>query len=227
MDCIVELLKERADKKYADFHSRLVPMVGRERILGVRTPVMRSLAKSLANDDGFRKNAMPKFLGELPHYYYDENVLHGELISLEKDYQSALALVEAFLPFVDNWAVCDMLSPKVFAKNRADLLEHIKRWLKSDRVYTVRFGIDMMIKYFADELFVPEHLDLVFCASGEDYYIKMAKAWYYSVVIVKHYGVTRDYVAQISDPWIKKKSIQKARESFRLTVAQKEELKTL
>lgn len=225
MDCIVEILKEKSDKKYADFHSRLVPTVERARILGVRTPVMRSLAKSLASDSEFRENVMPKFLSELPHYYYDENVLHGELISLEKDYESALALVEAFLPFVDNWAVCDMLSPKVFAKNKTDLMSHIKRWLKSDAVYTVRFGIDMMIKYFADDLFVPECLDLVNDAMGEDYYIKMAKAWYYSVAIVKHYEVTRDYVAQISDSWIKKKSIQKARESFRLTEAQKEEFK--
>lgn len=228
MEYIVNLLKEKADVGYADFHSRLVPTIERERILGVRTPDSRALAKTLVKDKDVSANILPQFLEELPHYYYDEALLHGEIISLEKDYDMALALTEKFLPYVDNWAVCDMLSPKVFAKNKADLFNRIKLWLKSDRVYTVRFGIDMMIKYFLDEEFDREHLDLVRDGAGDDYYIRMAKAWYFSIALVKHYEVARDYVrTSISDEWIKKKSIQKARESYRLSEEQKQELKLI
>lgn len=228
MEYIVNLLKEKADAEYADFHSRLVPTIDRERILGVRTPQSRALAKALVKDKDISENILPQFLEELPHYYYDEALLHGEIISLEKDYDRALALTEEFLPYIDNWAVCDMLSPKVFEKNKSDLFGHIKLWLKSDRVYTVRFGIDMMIKYFLDEEFTSSHLDLVRDGNGEDYYIKMAKAWYFSIALVKHYEVARDYVRSgISDEWIRKKSIQKARESYRLSEEQKRELKSI
>ena len=226
MDYIVNILKANADEKYADFHSRLVPTIERERILGVRTPVMRKLAKELLKDEKFVKEVMPEFLKELPHCYYDEAILHGEIISKEKDYNKALALTEEFLPHVDNWAVCDLLDPKVFARHKTDLMQNIKRWLKSDRVYTVRFAIDMMIKHFLDGEFDESHLTLVRDAIGDDYYIRMAKAWYYSTALVKQYEITRDYlISSISDEWILKKSIQKARESFRLTGEQKEELK--
>lgn len=228
MDYVVKLLKANADEKYADFHSKLVPTVERKRIMGVRTPVMRKIAKELLKDEKFVKEEMPAFLKELPHYYYDEAFLHGEIISKEKDYEKAVAMVEEFLPYVDNWAVCDLLDPKVFAKHKEELMKNIVRWLKSDRVYTVRFGIDMMIKHFLDGEFDESHLTLVRDACGDDYYIRMAKAWYYSTALVKQYEITRDYlINSIGDEWILKKSIQKARESFRLTGEHKEELKDI
>ena len=228
MDYIVNILKANADEKYADFHSRLVPTIERERILGVRAPVMRKLAKELLKDERFVKEMMPEFLKELPHYYYDEAILHGEIISKEKDYNKALALIEEFLPYVDNWAVCDLLDPKVFAKNKTELMQNIKRWLKSESVYTVRFGIDMMIKHYLDGEFEESHLTMVRDARGDDYYIKMAKAWYFSTALVKQYEITRDYLnGSVADEWILRKSIQKARESFRLTSERKEELKCI
>lgn len=228
MEYTVNLLKERADAGYADFHSRLVPTIERERILGVRTPVMRSLAKELLKDEAFCENILADFLNELPHYYYDEMILHGEIISREKDFEKAVVLVEKFLPYVDNWAVCDLLAPKVFAKHKNELFPIIEMWLQSDRVYTVRFGIDMLIKYFTDADFKPCHLDMVRDACGDDYYVKMAKAWYFSYILIKHYEVALDYLKNTDmDEWTRKKSIQKARESYRLTDAQKSELKSV
>ena len=228
MDYIVNILKANADEKYADFHSKLVPTIERKRILGVRTPVMRKLAKELLKDERFVKEMMPEFLKELPHYYYDEAILHGEIISKEKDYNKALALIEEFLPYVDNWAVCDLLDPKVFAKHKTELMQNIKRWLKSESVYTVRFGIDMMIKHYLDGEFEESHLTMVRDARGDDYYIKMAKAWYFSTALVKQYEITREYLnSSVADEWILRKSIQKARESFRLASERKEELKRI
>lgn len=228
MEYIQKLLKDRADEKYGDFHSKLVPTVDRNKIIGVRTPVMRALAKSLVKDKGFCEDILPDFLNELPHYYYDEMILHGEIISLEKDFDKAVELVEKFLPYVDNWAVCDLLSPKAFAKDLDKLFDFIKKWLASDEVYTVRFGIDMMLKYFLDDRFETEHLYMVRDAVGDDYYIKMAKAWYFSFALIKHYDVALEFVKSAPmDEWIRKKSIQKARESYRLTDAQKAELKSV
>ena len=228
MDYIVDILKKHADEKFADFQAKLIPAVERGRIIGVRTPRIRALAKELRADEEFCKNILPAFLQELPHTYFDESVLHGELISLEKDFGNALRLTEEFLPYIDNWAVCDILSPKVFAKRKSELFERICVWLESDKVYTVRFGIDMLIKYFLDDAFEVGHLELVRVARGEDYYIKMAKAWYYSFAFIKHYDETLEFfkTAQI-DQWIFKKSIQKSRESYRISDARKNELKEL
>lgn len=228
MDYIVKLLNANRDEKYADFHSRLIPTVDKERILGVRTPVLRSLARDLLKDKDFCDNILPEFLNELPHFYYDENTLHGEFISKQKDFDKAVELTEEFLPHIDNWAVCDMLDPKVFGKHKEELFALICKWLDSGSVYTVRFGIDMMLKHFLDDNFRVEHLPLVLNAKGDDYYIKMAKAWYFSFAFIKHYNTTLDFFKSVKmDEWIFKKSIQKSRESFRLTAEQKEELKLL
>ena len=222
----INLLKQYEDKAYADFHSRLVPTVERERIIGVRTPVIRMLAKELLKDERFKSELLPSFLNELPHYYYDETILHGAFISREKDFQRALYLTEQYLQSIDNWAACDLLDPKVFAKHKSELLDIIKRWLSSDSIYTVRFGIVTLLRYYLDADFDASHLELVQKANGDDYYIKMAKAWYYSTALVKQYDITFDYVInRIEDDWVKKKSIQKARESFRLTPEQKDSLK--
>ncbi|MCM1306884.1 MAG: DNA alkylation repair protein [Bacteroides sp.] len=226
MDCVIEILRLNADEKYADFHSKLIPTVERERILGVRIPVMRKLAKTLVKDERFSTEILPEFLKELPHRYYDEMILHGEIISKEKDYGKAIALTEEFLPYVDNWAVCDLLDPKAFAAHKRELFQNIEQWLRSDRVYTVRFGIDMMIKHYLDGEFDISHLKLVRDTAGEDYYIKMAKAWYFATALAKHYEVAFDFLPSIKDEWVLKKSVQKARESYRLTDERKEELKS-
>lgn len=226
MKYILDLLIANADEKYGDFHSKLVPTVDRDKILGVRTPVIRKLARELVRDEAACKEILPEFLNELPHRYYDETVLHGEIISLEKSFDKAIDAVNELLPYIDNWAACDLLNPKVFGKHKEALKEHIDGWLKSDKVYTARFGIDMMIKYFLDGDFKYGHLAEVRDAAGDDYYIKMAKAWYYSIALVKQYDVAFEFVTkQIDDPWIRMKSLQKARESLRISKEQREALK--
>ena len=228
MEYIVDILRSYSDEKFADFQAKLIPTVERARIIGVRTPQIRALAKSLRADEEFCKNVLPAFLKELPHAYFDESVLHGELISLEKDFELALSLTEEFLPYIDNWAVCDILSPKVFSKHKRELFERIRIWLESGDVYTVRFGLDMLIKHFLDGEFEVGHLEMVRVANGDDYYIKMAKAWYYSFAFIKHYDDTLEYFKTAPiDKWIFKKSIQKSRESYRISQEQKDELKEL
>ncbi len=228
MDCIIERLRGLGDDKFADFQAKLVPNVERENIIGVRTPVLRSLAKELLNDGEFCSGILPEFLNELPHRYFDENILQGEFISKEKDFVKAIELTRKFLPYVDNWAVCDLLAPKVFAKHKDELFPIIRKWLESDLIYTVRFGIDMMIKHFLDAEFKYTHLSLVNNARGDDYYIKMSKAWYFSFALIKHYEDTLAYFKNENiDGWIYKKSIQKARESYRVSDEHKDELKAL
>lgn len=227
MKSITELLTECQDSKFADFQAKLIPAVDRAAIIGVRTPKIRAIAKELTKDKEMQ-DTVRSFLEELPHTYFDENALHGEIISLEKDFERAIAQVEKFLPYIDNWAVCDLLSPKSFAKHKDRLLERIKVWLESGRVYTMRFAIDMLIKYFLDGEFDAAHLELVRTAKGEDYYVKMAKAWYFSFALIKHYETALEYFKTVPlDRWIFKKSIQKARESYRLNDERKEELKAL
>lgn len=231
MNIICEKLFANKDEKFADFQAKLIPGVGRDKIIGVRTPIMRALAKELLKDDDL-KNDLSAFLSELPHKYFDENIMHGELISKEKDFNKAVAQIERFLPYVDNWAVCDLLAPKVFEAHIQELFALICKWLKSERVYTVRFGIDMMIKHFLDGEFEKSHLDLINNARGDDYYVKMAKAWYFSFALIKQYDAAFEYLynAKINanmDGWTFKKSIQKAKESYRVSDEHKQELQRL
>ncbi len=228
MDYVEQILFEHKDEKFADFQAKLIPNIPRESIIGVRTPELRQVAKRLMADEGFRRDMLDGFLNQMPHRYFDENVLHGELISLEKNFLKAMALTEDFLPFVDNWAVCDMLSPKSFGKHKDELYIKICEWLQSERVYTVRFGISMMIKYFLDGDFKICHLAEVRDARGDDYYIKMVKAWYFATALAKHYCETFDFLKNGGmDEWVLKKSIQKARESFRVSDEHKAQIKTL
>jgi len=228
MKYIEMILSQHKDEKFADFQSGLIPNVPRECIIGVRTPELRLVAKQLTADEDFRRNMLDEFLNENPHKYFDENVLHGELISLEKDFTKAMALTEDFLPRIDNWAVCDILSPKSFAKHKDELYIKICEWLKSERVYTVRFGVSMMIKYFLDGDFKCCHLKQVLNAYGDDYYIKMVKAWYFATALAKHYPETFEFLKTADmDEWIFKKTIRKAVESFRVSEEHKTQLKEL
>lgn len=211
------------DEDYRDFTVRLVPNVAPERILGVRVPMIRALAKELSGTD-----EAARFLAELPHGSHEENHLHAFLIERIKSFDTVIAELDRFLPFVDNWATCDSMRPPVFAKHLDELTPHIRRWLQSDRVYTVRFGMEMLMNFYLDEAFRPEQLTWVLEAPGDDYYIKMMRAWYFATALAKQIEVTLPVIEQKRmEPWTHNKTIQKAIESRRLTDEQKKYLKTL
>ena len=223
MESIVDELFMLQDLKYRDFHSRLMPTIDRERIIGVRTPVLRRYAKDLAGSD--RKSC---FLGELPHYYYEENNLHAFLIETIKDYDVAIRETERFLPYIDNWATCDLFSPKVFEKNTDRLLTKAKEWLNSDLTYTVRYGIGMFMKYFLDNEFKSEYLQLIADIKSEEYYINMMRAWFFATALSKKFDDTLPYITEDKlDVWTHNMTIKKAVESNRISGDTKKYLKTL
>ena len=222
-DGIVAELFRLQDQKYGAFQAKLIPTVEADRIIGVRTPQLRAFAKKL-----FKDGDTAVFLTALPHQYFEENQLHAFVISLEKDFDKCVAEVEAFLPFMDNWATCDLLSPKVFKKEPEKLLAHIDRWLKSDQVYTVRFGIVMLMQHFLDERFDPKYADMVAAVRSEEYYINMAIAWYFATALAKQYTSIVPYLeGKRLDGWTHNKAIQKSVESYQITPEQKAYLKTL
>ena len=225
-DRIREELFSLQDKKYRDFQAKLIPTVDPETVIGVRTPQMRKLAKRLYKETD--PNELEAFLNELPHKYFDENQLHAFLISEEKDYDRCVAQVNAFLPYVDNWATCDQMSPKVFRKHRGELLSYIREWISSDRTYTIRFGIGMLMQHYLDEDFEPSYPEMVAQVRSEEYYVNMMIAWYFATALAKQYETAITYIEeQKLDVWTHNKAIQKARESYRITPEQKEYLKTL
>lgn len=219
---ITSRLFEMQDLKYRDFQAKLMPTVDKDMIIGVRTPLLRQFAKEL------KKEGTEDFLDSLPHAYYEENNLHGFIVSEIKDYGEAVRRMDEFLPFVDNWATCDSTSPKVFKKHKTELLAEIDRWLASDRVYTIRFGIEMLMSFYLDGDFKPEYLDKVAAVSHEDYYVKMMAAWFFATALAKQYDATLPYIEKrVLEPWTHNKSIQKAVESYRITDEQKAYLRTL
>lgn len=220
---IKEELYALQDISYADFQAKLIPNIPRDLFIGVRVPHLRKLAKRIAKEP-----EASKFLRDLPHKYYDENMLHGLLISEIKDYDTCIEAVDEFLPYVDNWAVCDIMSPKIFKKNKISLLEKIKEWSASEKTHTCRFGIEMLMTYFLDENFKPEYLEIPVSVNSEEYYVKMMIAWFFATALAKQWGATIKYVEeQCLDTWTHNKAIQKARESRRITPKQKEYLKSL
>lgn len=223
MDVIVEKLQELADSGYRDFQAKLMPTVAKDTIIGVRTPAMRALAKELKGTE-----LAASFLQELPHQYFDENQLHAFLINELKDYKQCLEELELFLPYVDNWATCDQLSPKVLKKQPDATLAAIKKWLGNDHDYTVRFGMEMLMSFYLDDLFKPEFLAWVAADKNEAYYVKMMVAWFFATALAKQYEATVPYFEQRLLPeWSHKKAIQKACESYRVTKEHKEYLRTL
>ena len=212
-----------ADPAYRDFQCKLTPTISKEEVIGVRTPALRGLAKELSGTD-----AAAAFLRALPHAYYDENNLHSFLVSALPDYGEAVAAVDAFLPFVDNWATCDGLSPRAFKKQRAALWDKIPEWLASDETYTVRFGIEMLMNHFLDADFRPEAPARVAALRSEEYYINMMIAWYFATALAKQWDAALPYLTERRlDRWCHNKTIQKAVESYRITDEQKAYLKTL
>lgn len=218
-----ELLFQLQDKGYRDFHSKLIPTISEETIIGIRMPAMRKLAKEYAKDP-----ESEDFLKQLPHTYYDENVLHALLVAEIRDYDTCVRKVEHFLPYVDNWAVCDVFSPKVFRKNRDKLIEKVREWSASKRPYTCRFGMEMLMTHFLDEDFRPEYLEIPVAVHSGEYYVNMMIAWFYATALAKQWDATVGYIEKHRlDPWTHNKTIQKARESYRITPEQKEYLKAL
>lgn len=223
MEIITNMLWERADGGYRDFQSKLIPSLPKESIIGVRTPALRALAKELKGSE-----LAASFLQELPHAYYDENQLHAILLSSSKDYEECRELLERFLPYVDNWATCDILSPKVLRKRPEATLEAIQRWLGSTHSYTVRFGMEMLMSYYLDALFEPRFLAWVAADRSEEYYVRMMVAWFFATALAKQYEATLPFLEQgLLPEWTHKKTIQKACESYRITAEQKLYLRSL
>ena len=211
----LEAIKE---EEYAAFQARLIPSIDPSTIMGVRVPKLRALAKSYIKDQECQD-----FLVNLPHAYYDENMLHGI-----KDFDTCIEKIEAFLPYVDNWAVCDIMSPRIFKKHKKELLDRIKLWISSDQTYTCRFGLEMLMTHFLDDDFKPDYLDLVAGLRSQEYYVNMMIAWFFATALTKQWEASLPYIeARSLDDWTHNKAIQKARESLRISKERKDYLKEL
>ena len=220
---VLDRLMEERDEGYAEFQRKLVPNIPPETILGVRTPQMRKIAK-----EAFESGDGDAFLADLPHRYYEENLVHFFIAAMIRDFDECVRAVEAFLPHVDCWPVSDQATPKAFRKNHAQLLPYIEKWIASDHVYTARFGIRMLMNEFLGDDFREGYLELVANKKGEDYYLKMMQAWYFATALAKRYEETLPYFEERRlDEWVHRKAIQKAVESFRVTEEHKEYLKSL
>ncbi|MEI3329954.1 MAG: DNA alkylation repair protein [Coprococcus sp.] len=221
MEEIQKHLFELQDIKYRDFHSRLMPDTDKETIIGIRVPVLRKYAKSIAGTE-----LSEKFIKELPHHYYEENNLHMMLITRIKDYDKCLSEVERFLSYIDNWATCDFPAPKCFENHKEELLPVIKRWIASGETYTIRYGIGMLMRLYLDADFDPEYVKLVAEVKSDEYYVNMMIAWYMATALAKQWDAVIPYIEEhrMSD-WLHRKTIQKAVESYRITDEQKRYLK--
>ena len=222
-DIILKTLKKSIDLKYKEFSSSLTPSINKDVVLGVKAPVLKEIAKTFYGTDEGKE-----FLENLPHKYYEENNLHAYMLVKEKDFDRCIDFVEKFLPYVDNWATCDVLRPKCFSKNKNKLLGYIDKWIKSDKEYTVRFAIGVLTSYFLDDDFKDEHLIKVASVIDDRYYVKMMVAWYFATALAKKYDKAVKIIEdRLLDPWTHNKAIQKAIESYRVEDIHKQHLKTL
>ena len=216
-------LFEMQDLEYKAFHSRLMPTISPETIIGVRTPALRGFAKEMA-----KYGDVADFMKDLPHEYYEENNLHGFLIEFIKDFDKCLEEVDRFLPYVDNWATCDMMRPKVFKKNPKRLLPKIDEWMASGETYTVRYGIGMLMTYFLDDEFDVKYVEKVAAVESEEYYVKMMVAWFFATALAKQWDAVIPFIEEGKlEKWTHNKAIQKAIESYRITPEQKGYLRGL
>ncbi len=222
-DEIVEQLFRMRDNGYALLQAKIIPSVPADRIIGVRTPALRAF-----DGDLYRGGDTDGFLSCLPHRYFDEDQLHAFIISLERDFDKCLARVEAFLPYIDNWATCDQLSPKAFKKAPEKLLPRIRTWITSDRTYTVRFAVGMLMQHFLDDRFITDYADIAAAIRSEEYYVNMMTAWYFATALAKQYDLIIPYLEEKRlDVRVHNKAIQKSLESYRITDDQKAYLRTL
>lgn len=223
LDVISEELFALQDTEYQVFQSKLMPTIPPETVIGVRTPLLRKLAKELAGTP-----QAEHFLQSLPHRYYEENNLHAFLIEKIRDYDTALAETERFLPYINNWATCDCFCPKVFAKHKEELLISIRRWLDSGKLYTVRYAIGMLMRYYLDENFQPDYLAWVAGVHSEEYYLNMMRAWYFATALAKQPDAVLPWLTDRRlDVWTHNKTIQKAVESYRISPERKQQLREL
>lgn len=222
-DEIRKELKKLQDNGYREMQVTIIPTLEADSIIGVRTPALRQLAKEFA-----KREDISEFLTDLPHKFFEENQLHAFILSGMKDAESCIRLVDEFLPYVDNWATCDQMSPKVFKKHKQLLLEYVDKWIRSEHTYVKRFAIGMLMEHFLDEDFKTSYLTKVSKIRSEEYYVNMMIAWYFATALAKQYEDTLPFIEkQKLDKWTHNKSIQKAVESYRITQEQKEYLKTL
>ena len=220
---IISELFRKQDAAYAALQIKILPTVDPDRIIGVRTPDLRSFAKTLFSDKG-----TDSFLACLPHRYFDEDQLHAFIISLEKDFEKCISDVKRFLPYIDNWATCDQLSPKAFKKEPEKLLPYIRTWIRSDHTFTVRFAIGMLMQHFLDARFSTDYADMVAGIRSEEYYINMMIAWYFATGLAKQYDRMLPYLEnRMLDAWTHNKTIQKSVESYRISDQQKQYLRSL
>ena len=223
MTPLQERLFALKDEGYKAFQCPLMPTVDPATVIGVRVPVLRKLAKEFA-----KSPAAADFLRELPHAFYEENALHAMLLSWIKDADVLETALEAFLPYVDNWGVCDGIRPKVIEKNRERMLPAIRRWLGSDHPYTVRFAMEMLMTYYLDEGFSAQYPAWVATVKSSDYYVNMMIAWYFATALAKQYEAALPFLENKAlDDWTHNKAIQKAVESYRISPEQKAYLRTL
>ena len=225
--------------KYRDFHASLLPNIDKKSIIGVRVPTMRKIAKEFASSA--TPVELAKFLDKLPHKYFEENQVHLFVVERIKDFDECVRRIEQFLPYIDNWAVCDGKSPKALLKDESRFYAKICEWLKSAKPYTVRFGVNMLMAFFLDDRFDKSQLKLVaaidenlFDDAGraecptDRYYVQMVIAWYMATALAKQWDATFPYIkGRKLSPWIHNKTIQKACESYRITDAQKQNLRKL
>jgi len=222
-EAIRAILFSLQDTAYRDFTAKLIPNVDPATIIGIRTPAFRKAAKEI-----YRSGDYDAFLRQLPHRYFEETNLHAFLVTQGKDFDAVVRGLDAILPYVDNWATCDSIRPPVFRKARARLFPVCLRWLRSDRPYTVRFGMEMLMTHFLDEAFRPAVHEAVAAVVSAHYYVRMMQAWYFATALAKQWDATLPYLTgRRLSPWVHNKTIQKARESFRITPAQKALLQQL
>lgn len=222
-DAVFQRLSELSDPAYRDFHAGLIPNISPETILGVRVPALRKLARELRGSAEAQE-----FMAALPHEYYDENCLHGLLINDIKDFGATVYALDAFLPYVDNWAVCDLISPRSFKSRPPELAAHVRRWLDSSHSYTVRFGIGVLMSFYLDEGFEPAQLEAVAERCCEEYYVNMMVAWYFATALAKQPEAALPYIENRRlSRWTHNKAIQKSIESRRIPDETKTYLKTL
>ena len=219
-DKIVSDLFNLRDEKFAKFNAVLIPTTDSNNVIGVRTPELKRYAKTITNAE--------EFLNDLPHKYFEENQIHAFILSDIRDFEKCINMVEAFLPYIDNWATCDQLIPKAFAKNKELLLPFIKKWIKSEHTFTVRFAIGLLMRFFLCDSFDKKYAQMVINVQSDEYYINMMRAWYFATALSKNWDKVIGIIEnQELDPWTHNKTIQKANESFRITNPQKQFLKTL
>lgn len=217
---LISSLKELQDPDYRAMQIRIIPNIPSEKIIGVRTPALRQLAKTIPQSD--------TFLDKLPHLYFEEDQLHIFVISACKDFETVITRVDSFLPYVDNWATCDQLNPKVFSKHHTELLSYIEKWIHADNPFSVRFAIKMLMDHFLEKDFSPVYLDKVASVQSDEYYVRMMIAWYFATAIAKQFDAAYPYLSQMRlETWIHNKTIQKSVESFRVSDDQKAQLRLL